>query len=724
LLHLPFDDFERLADLVPGMAVVFFRKVGKRRSDHRRPLPGPAGRRDWELGLEWLEVRELLTAASSIQGASADDSSDSQQPASLSGFVFAKPTADSPDFNPSSPDGEAGLVGAAVILYDSSGTILQIVSTDTSGAYHFTNLSQGNYSIGLGNSNDPAELTAIAPDGNGTVGIGIIHGISAEAGSDGEGFDFPELVQPATISGYVFLESATGTSGLDLNNPAPGQTLPAGFEVSLFNSYAQQVEQVPVAANGFYTFTNLEPAGGTSPIASSATSNANDPNAPHGTAGAYGVVVDPPTGYISDTALPGSPNNGQAGRGSISLLSVNSGQQSTGNDLPVLRQLGDLSGFVFSEPTAGSADFNSRKPAGGEAKVVGATVTLTDSDGNIVGTPKITNSSGAYDFKNLQPGIYSVTVTAPTGFTSDKAWVGTQGDGSAGVGSVSDITIVYGSTAQQNNFPVFATPPSTSVSPAVNNGALDFTVSALQTGNLTVTGQYAAPPTYHTLMPLQQPFVPTFDAQFSSPAGPVAAGVDSLLSGTLGSGGDLQSGGAGPQLSLDQGDGALDRAFTLFGDTRTEQWSADEPILSLLEKLADVDEMSLVSFEFGDDVVSPINRNIKRVTAAKPISSNESAEVLTPVTRGSSTTPASVRPKTKAPKNNPPNGGSLNPSAEQRETTTSDGTSSQPDGSETSRKEEQQPWMASVGWTVVAGAASSFVYRQRARRRRGRMYGR
>ncbi len=56
----------------------------------------------------------------------------------------------------------------------------------------------------------------------------------------------------------------------------------------------------------------------------------------------------------------------------------------------------------------------------GEAGIGGVTVTLTDANGNAVGTTT-TNASGGYLFASVPPGAYTVTETDPSGFTSTTA---------------------------------------------------------------------------------------------------------------------------------------------------------------------------------------------------------------------------------------------------------------------------------------------------------------
>ena len=123
--------------------------------------------------------------------------------------------------------------------------------------------------------------------------------------------------------------------------------------------------------------------------------------------------------------------------------------------------------------------------------------------------------------------------------------------------------------------------------------------------------------------------------------------------------------------------------------------------------------MTLVSFEFGDDVVSPIGRNLKRVTSAKPVTPQTSTGTDTgsgtrSIMRGSSSTPE-IKPA------DPP----LRAPQGQRGAKSS-GTSTAP--ADAAAQTEQRPWLAPLAWSAAAGAASTFVYRQRARRRRNRAH--
>ncbi len=608
------------------------------------------------------------------------------QPASLSGFVFSELTAGSPGFNPGNPSGgEAAIAGATVTLTNSDGQVVgSPVITDATGDISIQQPARRRLH---GYRHAAGRLFRRHGDCRKSDERHRKHGHDRQhhalPGTSGQNNDFGLIAQPASLSGYVFSELTVGSPGFNPGNPSGGEAAIAGATVTLTNSDGQVLKSTTTSATGAYQFVDLS-------------------------AGSYTVTITTPSGYSADTAIVGSQASGSTGTGAIGNITLGNGAVGQNNDFGLLLLPASLSGYVFAEPTLGSPNFNPGNPAAGETPVAGAVVTLSNAAGSPVATTT-TASTGLYLFTNLPPGTYTLTVTTPAGFTSDKAFEGTQGSGTPGITAVSNIALVGATTGDDNNFAIFTTSTNT----GIDLEPEQFTVSALLTNALTVTGSYAPPPVYKTLLALQQPQLPVSQLTFLPLAIP-PAGVDRLLANILGSGGDVQqTGGPLPPVTMALPGGALDKAWELFGNTRTEQWGADEPIQSLLQKLADVDEMTLVSFEFGDDVVSPIGRNLKRVTSAKPVTPQTSTGTDTgsgtrSIIRGSSSTPEikSADPPLRAPQG-------------QRGAKSSDTPAAPSDGS---AQAEQRPWLAPLAWSAAAGAASTFVYRQRPRRRRNRSH--
>jgi hypothetical protein len=153
-----------------------------------------------------------------------------------------------------------------------------------------------------------------------------------------------------------------------------------------------------------------------------------------------------------------------------------------------------------------------------------------------------------------------------------------------------------------------------------------------------------------------------------------------------GSGGDTQI--ADPRLQmLAQNRKMLDGAAT--------------PVIKTLRKLADIEELNLVSFEFGDDVVSRLKKARKTAAAAQSSSATEAAIV-----------PASfVEQVAEASETEIPRDGAGNAPPE----TIVAPSSGLALGEAVPVEDGNHSWLSYVGWTASAGsiATLSVIYRQR-----------
>jgi hypothetical protein len=80
----------------------------------------------------------------------------------------------------------------------------------------------------------------------------------------------------------------------------------------------------------------------------------------------------------------------------------------------------------------------------------GATVTLLDSNGNVVATTQTTDTNGDYQFSNLAAGTYSISVLG-TSNGSDTGLSGSLG-GTGITGEITNITVTAGATGTGYNF--------------------------------------------------------------------------------------------------------------------------------------------------------------------------------------------------------------------------------------------------------------------------------
>ncbi len=134
-------------------------------------------------------------------------------------------------------------------------------------------------------------------------------------------------------------------------------------------------------------------------------------------AGSYVVEFAQPVGYVPTAVGDGSdpandsdavfPDGETLGRTGTIVVPSETDDATIDAGFYRLVDLGDL---VWDDLN-GNGQFDD-----GEPPVEGATVTLRDADGDIVGTPQTTVSDGAYRFTDLVPGDYTVTFTAPDGY--------------------------------------------------------------------------------------------------------------------------------------------------------------------------------------------------------------------------------------------------------------------------------------------------------------------
>ncbi len=89
----------------------------------------------------------------------------------------------------------------------------------------------------------------------------------------------------------------------------------------------------------------------------------------------------------------------------------------------------------------------------GETGISGVTLTLTgvDLNGHSVNLVTTTSSQGTYEFGSLQPGTYTITESAPSGYFEGKNTAGTAG-GTVTGDVISGITLAAGITASEYNF--------------------------------------------------------------------------------------------------------------------------------------------------------------------------------------------------------------------------------------------------------------------------------
>jgi hypothetical protein len=276
--------------------------------------------------------------------------------------------------------GETGISGITVTL---SGPVNTSVVTDGSGAYLFTGLPVGAYTVTV---TCPAGY-AQSPSGRGGDANKDSNGSPASVGlaaynSTDYSIDFGCVAIPAGQIGDFVWNDLNGNGVQDAGEPGL-----AGVTVTLGGAASATTT---TSASGAYLFSGLS-------------------------AGTYTVTVGTPSGFAATGSnLGGNPNKDSNGSpASVTLASFNSVDLSVDFGF-IENKAGEIGDFVWND-----ANSNGVQDAG-ETGLGGVTVTLTGTQGGST----VTSGTGAYLFTGLPAGTYSVTVTCPAGYSPSAAGQG------------------------------------------------------------------------------------------------------------------------------------------------------------------------------------------------------------------------------------------------------------------------------------------------------------
>ncbi len=282
--------------------------------------------------------------------------------------------------------GEAAISGATVTLSgtnDLGASVTLTTTTDGIGAYNFTNLRPGTYTIV---ETQPAGYldgkdTQGSP-GTGVAGNDSFTNIILPAGFNGVNNNFGELL-PASLSGYVYYD-ADNDGVFD-----SGETAISGATVTLtgtdYSGNSVNATTTTVAS-GAYSFTGLRP-------------------------GTYVINETQPSGYLDGKDTIGTPIGGTTGNDVFSVIVLSAGFNGVNNNFGELLT-GSLGNRVWGDLNSNGIQDS------GEPGVDGVKVTLYSAAGANMGFTT-TAGGGFYKFENLMPGEYYVIfdqTTLPAGY--------------------------------------------------------------------------------------------------------------------------------------------------------------------------------------------------------------------------------------------------------------------------------------------------------------------
>ena len=349
-------------------------------------------------------------------------------PTDIGGFVYV----DANDNGIKEP-GEPPIPGTTVTLTGTTvtGAITPIVTTTNSaGAYSFNNLLPGTYTVTETQPAGYLQGTNSVGTVNGTVvgqlgpRVDVISNVVLAAGNEGVNYNFGELL-PADIGGFVYVDA--NHSGVkepgDLPIPNTTITLTGANDLGAITPIVTTTD-----STGAYSFDNLRP-------------------------GTYIVTETQPAGYLQGTNTVGTVNGtvvGQLGPGVDVISKILLAQDNEGvnyNFGEILNpSLVAIGGTVFCDCNNDGI----QQPS--ETGIPGVTLTLTgDPTGTPVHLVTTTNSQGTYDFSLLNPGTYTITESAPSGYFEGKNTAGTAG-GTVSGDVISGITLAAGVVASGYNF--------------------------------------------------------------------------------------------------------------------------------------------------------------------------------------------------------------------------------------------------------------------------------
>jgi uncharacterized surface anchored protein len=324
-------------------------------------------------------------------------------------------------------NGEVGVAGVTVLLYNNANEIVGSTVTDAYGYYLFNNLGASTYHVGFTlpagyvfttpNQGASDELDSDVSPTNGLTGnYTLVYGdsnISVDAGI------YYPIVPKASLGDRVWLDvDADGIQD-------PTEVGVSGVTVTLYDAAGNVVSTTVTDANGIYLFRDLTPA-------------------------TYSVGFTSPAGYVLSAPTQGSDQNLDSNpnvtTGKTAPVVLSSGENNLSLDAGIHAQ-------TVGTASIGNQVWNDVNNNGiqdpNEGGIAGVLVTLYAADGTTVLATKTTDEFGNYIFNNLTPADYVVGFSnLPSGYNFSPQNAGANdamdSDPNTGTGKTAVITLQAG----------------------------------------------------------------------------------------------------------------------------------------------------------------------------------------------------------------------------------------------------------------------------------------
>jgi SdrD B-like domain/Secretion system C-terminal sorting domain len=331
--------------------------------------------------------------------------------------------------NSGTQDGnEKGMAGVTVTLYDNTGKVVAVTTTDGNGKYLFSDLPTGTYTVGFGAMPGFSFTTTTAGTANGSdadATTGRTAPIVLNAGDNRRDID----------AGFVANAPTKGALGNrvwnDTNNDGiqdPSEAGVAGVIVNLLDVTGAIIATTTTDANGNYLFNNLD-------------------------AGRYKVEFVPaslPAGFVftNPNTATGAGNDANdsdadATSGKTGWYTLGAGEKNLSIDAGIYNATprGGLGDFVWIDANKDGIQDPS------EAGLAGVTVTLYAADGVTVVATTVTDITGHYAFNNLPAANYIVGFSnLPEGYVFTNTTTGTTTGSDANQATGRTAPIAVGTT--------------------------------------------------------------------------------------------------------------------------------------------------------------------------------------------------------------------------------------------------------------------------------------